>query len=275
MTRVIAAIDNSVAAQPVLSTALAMAELLEAAVEPVHVRVDGDRTVRAVAERADLSVSELAGSVPEQLVAAGAAEDVVLVVVGARGTPLRSRPVGQTAITVATSLPKPVLVVPPDARRAGTIRRVLVPLEGTIATSLAPQGVIAVAARAQLDVIVLHVIDELSIPLFADQPQHETEAWAREFLERYCPCGVGSIRLETRVGRPKDVIAPAADEIGADLIALAWAGSLAQDRAPVVRAVLERGRAPVLLVPVIVGRPEAAGTRQKEALWNSLQSSHA
>ena len=45
MTKVIAALDDSLAARPVLATALALAPLLDADVEPVHadLLLDGDR----------------------------------------------------------------------------------------------------------------------------------------------------------------------------------------------------------------------------------------
>jgi hypothetical protein len=58
-----------------------------------------------------------------------------------------------------------------------------------------------------------------------------------------------------------------AQETGADLIALGWSRALAPDRAPVVRAVLERAHVPVLLFPVV-----ASGRRKSSV---TLQSSRA
>jgi nucleotide-binding universal stress UspA family protein len=103
-------------------------------------------------------------------------------------------------------------------------------------------------------VVVLHVHDEDSLPAFTDQPQHETSAWVDEFLARYCPWGVGDVRFEICVGRPDEEVLRTAEETGADLIALGWSRSLAGGRGPIVRAVLERGRVPVLLIPVDVVR---------------------
>jgi nucleotide-binding universal stress UspA family protein len=97
---------------------------------------------------------------------------------------------------------------------------------------------------------VLHVLDEASLPAFTDQVQHESEAWAREFLARYCPVGLDRIRLELRVGRPEDLVPALAQEVDADLIALGWSRELEGDRAPVVRAALARSGRPVLLLPV-------------------------
>lgn len=44
MKTVLAALDNSLAGTPVLAAARALASLLEARVEAVHVRTNGDRT---------------------------------------------------------------------------------------------------------------------------------------------------------------------------------------------------------------------------------------
>jgi nucleotide-binding universal stress UspA family protein len=250
MTRVLAALDNSVTAAPVISTALTVAGLLGAELEAVHVRTDGDRFASSVAANAGVELVELAGPVVETLVNAVSEEDVALAVLGTRATPGGARPAGSTALGVVTSVARPVLLVPPETPHPGRIRRILVPLEGTTSPYLVPRRIIELASEGSLDVVVLHVLDEASLPAFTDQPQHETEAWAREFLERYCPFGVERVRLEMRVGRREELVPQVGQEVDADLIALGWSRALAPDRAPVVHAVLERGHLPVLLMPV-------------------------
>jgi hypothetical protein len=143
-----------------------------------------------------------------------------------------------------------------------------VPLEGTVSTSLAPKRVLELAAEASLDIVVLHVVDEASLPAFTDQPQHENEAWAREFLERYCPLGLGGLKLELRVGTPEELVPQVAQEVDVDLIALGWSRELEGDRARVVRAALSRAHRPVLLLPV-----ESADQRRE--LSGRLRSSRA
>jgi hypothetical protein len=145
-----------------------------------------------------------------------------------------------------------VLIVPPDSDPSPVFRRVLVPLEGTLSTSLAPLEIFELASGAELDVLALHVHDRSSIPSFTDQPQHEQEAWAREFLHRNCPWSLGTVRLETRVGRRGEVVPLVANECGCDLVVLGWTQELSASRAPVVRETLSRARQPVLLVPVPV-----------------------
>jgi nucleotide-binding universal stress UspA family protein len=247
--KVIAALDNSLAARPVLATARALGELLAAEVEPVHVAAGGERTARSAADAAGLRLHILEGSPVDALLTAARANDVEALTIGARKTPAGMRPLGSTALAVATSLAKPVVVVPPDASPPATVRRVLVPVEG-ISPSLTPRRIVALGQSADVEVVVLHVRDEASLPSFTDQPQHELAAWEREFLNRYCPWGIGSIRIVTRVGRSEELVPLVAEEANVDLIALGWAQALAEGRAPVVRAVLAGGKTPVMLVPV-------------------------
>jgi len=265
MTKVIAALDNSLAAKPVLATALALGQLLDAEPELIHVTVDGDRTARSAADVAGLPLRTVSGPVLDRLLECGRVKDVVAMVIGARGTPGGRRPLGSTALAVATSLQKPVVIVPLNGPPSAAVRRILVPLEGNLPASLVPRSIVALGREADLEVVVLHVHEESSLPPFTDQPQHERQEWTREFLTRYCPWGIGRVRLETRLGRSEELIPLVAGETGADLIVLGWAQELAEGRAPVVRAALSRGRAPVMLVPVRAPTP-------KEESWSSLQS---
>jgi len=252
MKKVLIALDSNPAGRSVVGSALALAELLGAEVEALNVEVDGSRTARKTAELAGVPFRSVAGPVVERLVEAGEADNVVALAIGARGTAAARRPLGSTAAAVATRLLKPVLIVPPDAVPSPAFQRVLVPLEGTVSTSLAPRAIFELADSAELDVLALHVHDQSSIPAFTDQPQHEQAAWADEFLHRYAPWGLGTVRLETRVGRIGELVPGVADQCDCDLIALGWSQELSPGRAPIVRETLERSRCPVLLVPVLV-----------------------
>jgi nucleotide-binding universal stress UspA family protein len=260
MKTVLAAVDDSLAGKPVIATARALAEVLGARVEAVHVQTDGGRTARNAAGAAGIPFHTVSGPVVQRLIACGERPDVVALVIGARGTPAGRRPLGGTAAAVATRLGKPVVTVPPEARVPATFRRVLVPLEASLSTSPTATSIFDLACDSKIDVVALHVLDEDSIPAFTDQPQHEQRAWTREFLARYCPRGLEGVRLETRVGRTGELVPVVAEERGCDLIALGWSQELATGRAPVVRATLERSLLPVMLVPVraAVDRTEPA-----------------
>lgn len=254
MSIVLAAIDDSAAARPVLAAAQAVAELWHARVEALHVREDGDgRTARGAADSADVSVRVESGDVVTHLVDATAAAGVVAVVVGARARPGSRRPAGHVAVELVTRCAKPVIVVPPEAPWRGEFRRILVALEGTTATSQQLRPVIELGRDPRLDVTVVHVDDEASIPLFSDQPQHETDAFATEFLARYGPHDDGSPTLELRFGDPAEEVLSVCDDTAANLVVVAWSRSLAPGHARFVRHVLKHARIPVMLLPTGVG----------------------
>jgi nucleotide-binding universal stress UspA family protein len=248
--KLIAALDNSLATGAVLATAGSLARLFGARLDAVHVGDDRDGIATNAAASAGVELRLLSGPTVPALVEAASDEDVVALVVGTRRLPLGERPVGATALELITSLLKPVVVVPPDSARPGVLARVLVPLEGTASTSLAPKALIELARDANVEIVVVHVHDAATLPAFTDQPQHQARAWSEEFVARYCPWGVGKVTVALRVGRREEEILAVANETECDLIALGWAQELAAGRAPVVREVLERGRIPVLLVPV-------------------------
>jgi nucleotide-binding universal stress UspA family protein len=248
--RLLAAVDNSAVARHVLEAANVIAPLLGASVDAIHIREDGARTARAAASAAGLELREAPDHIFERLTEAAREEDVVGLVIGTRSGRLARRLLGHVALDLLVAVSKPLVLVPPHTAMAFQLRRVLVPLDGTTITAAALTETVALARDAEVEVDVLHVREEDSLPLFSEQPQHETESWAREFIARYCPA-VDLGRLHLRVGRPGEHVVGVAEETGADLIALGWAQDLSPGRASVVREALERSRIPVLLVPVV------------------------
>jgi nucleotide-binding universal stress UspA family protein len=250
MSRVLAGIDNSAAAAPVLAMAAALAPLLGAAVDAVHVTersAEQARTAGAAAQRHDQPLRRFSGDPYEVLVALAAEDDVVAVVVGARGRPSGPGPVGHLALALAGALTMPVVVVPPDFSPPARLRRVLVAMEGTPAKARALERAVELAVGADAELVVVHVDDERTIPAFSDQVQHEAEAYAGAFLSRYVRSAPAA-RLELRVGSPAEEIMAVARTVGAELIALGWPRALARERGAVARQVVERSEVPVLLV---------------------------
>ena len=241
MATVLAALDNSLAANPVLVAGRALARALGVRVEAIHVLDERLDAAESAARAAGVPLRLDSGPVVERLVAAGEAEDVAAMVIGARGTVASDHTLGSTALAVVTSLRTPVVVVPPAAEVAPRLRRALVPLEATTSSSLSPWSTLELAAGTQVDAIVLHI-----------DGGDEDEKWTREVLARYCPWGIGEVRLERRAGSREEIVPGIAEESNADLVVLGWARQLSDDRSPVVRAVLERSKLPVMLIPVSV-----------------------
>jgi len=255
--RVLAALDNTDGARPVAEFAAALARVLAAGAEAIHLRTNGSDRARAAAAAAEISLAVEEGDPAARLRREADADDVSAVVVGRCARP-GAGPVGAVALELLATLPKPVAVVPADATHPGRLGRILVPLEGTRSSSLAPRRTIALARDAGLEIVLVHVFDPASLPAFTDQPQHEAASWTSEFLTRYSPCPPEDVRLEVRVGEPEEHVVAVAREIDADVIALGWAQELAAGRASVVRATLEHARLPVFLIPVVAA--ERAGS---------------
>ena len=262
MTRVLAAIDCSAAARPVLSAASALATLLGADVDALHVRERGWETAQAAADAANVHLRLLSGRALERIGQEAARADVVAVVLGARATPGGARPAGHVATHLATSSRKPIVVVPPECPVPVRLRRILVPLEAVMATASAVDSVIVAAAAGGAEIVVVHVMTEQTLPPFTDQPQHEIEAWTDEFRRRYCDHP--EVRLEVRIGVPRERILALAEELRADALILAWGQRLAAERAALVRSVVEHSRIPVILVPVArsAKRPRTRSSRR-------------
>ena len=248
MSTVLAAIDDSAAARTVLETAVALADVLGATTDALHVREDHSQSPRRAADAACVPLREVTGDVVDQIAGAAASADVSAVVIGVRCRPAARQPAGHVALALMTDITKPLMVVPPHVRTHKGFRRMAVPLDGTLATAARARPAIDLAAAAGIDVVVIHVSDEDRIPPFTEQPQHETRAFAEEFLARYAP-GT-SVRLELRVGVPAAEVLDAAVALDADLCALAWAQGLEPGRAQVIKELLTHSPIPLLLLPL-------------------------
>jgi nucleotide-binding universal stress UspA family protein len=253
MTRVVAALDHDTSLEPVARAARAIAALLGAEVIGVHVAEPGSPPRAALERRARFPVSRVEGDTVEALVTAIEGADVAIAVVGARSRPDAPRPTGHVPLELSERLTCPLLVVPPHSTlgERGRVRRMLVPLDGTPQTSAAARRLVRQVRPAGIEVVATHVLDD-SHPLhFADAPQHDYDAWRREFLARHA---APDTELDVRRGDTWTAIEACAHEVAADLIVVVWSQRLASGRAVVVREALANPDLPVLLLP--------AGTRR-------------
>jgi nucleotide-binding universal stress UspA family protein len=258
MTTVLAALDSNATASPVLSTAIAVAFMFDATVIALHVRENGTSGAEELARAAGVELREVSGAPVEQIVTAAQDPSVAAIVLGARGMHGGPQPAGHTAVDVITRVPRPVIVVPPNAQPLKQlVERILVPLEGTSESSLALEDTIKLAHRSELEILVLHVHSLDTVPAFANHDPHATHAWEHEFLSRYLTTPHDRITVLRRLGVPADQIVTVAHETAADLIVLAWSQNLNPGHAHVVYETLAHSKIPVLLLPV----PSAAAAR--------------
>jgi nucleotide-binding universal stress UspA family protein len=252
----------------VLWVAAAIADLYGATVEGVHVGED-HAALAAAAQDAGVALRTVAGRPVEALARSAAAEDVVAVVIGARGARAGKRPTGSTALRLITMLRKPVVVVPPAAAPGRRIESVLVPLDGTTASAAALRETVEFARSATAEITVAHVQERDSLPPFDDHRAHEVDAWSKEFIARYCPSATdATLELRVRDGEPDEHVLDILRRSRCDLVALGWSQDLAHGRAAVVRRMLAESPVPVLLTPTSADpdfTPAAADTADRPA----------
>lgn len=256
MTTIVAAVDNSAASGPVLNVAKVIAAALDAQVVAVHVRAEGDATARAVAEAEGLELRILEGETLSCLISASTPDDVHAIVVGSRGTPMGAVPAGHVALELIQRLPKPVIVVPPETPRLERVHRVVIPLQGKPEAMELMKRAVELGSGADLEIHVVHVFEEDSLPGFSDQAQYEPGIWADEFLARHVPLAPPGVRLTLRVGVPADQVLDVSEEVDADLAVVAWAQDLSPGHSEIVGRLLEHGKLPVFLIPLALLAPK-------------------
>lgn len=244
---VLAALDDSPAARPVAEVALSLARLLRCRPEAVHVGTATGRTATATAEAVGLPFRNLPGEPVTVIAETVEAPDVRAAVLGAHRLPGSRGPIGGTALAVAQRVSKPVVIVPPDHRPAGTVRRLVLPLSGAPDVAALVAATVHAATESLVEVVALHVFDARTVPRFWDQPQHEEPAWREEFLARFSP--TVPVRLVLRTGSVAAAVNAVVHEEQADLVLLAWAQDVGPGRGEVVQQVLAEVPVPVALVP--------------------------
>lgn len=241
-----------------LSSARGVAAAAGWALRAVHVREPGSRGRRPTFARLDLNEVELvqADGAMVTEIRRLAASGVAAVAFGARTRPVPG--LGGVALALLGALDLPMLVVRPGSRAVDRLRRLVVPLEGSPSASAAMQHADDAFCARGREIVMLHVVTSdspsepgsLPAPRIVDQEHYEWAAWQEEFTMRFSQCVEGGRhRVCVRVGDPAKAILKETRALDAELVVISWRGSLAEDRAPVVRALLEGAPCPVYLVP--------------------------
>jgi nucleotide-binding universal stress UspA family protein len=251
MNTIVAAIDATAAARPVLETALRLGRTMTADVEAVYVAEGPSLTPESVAERMSVKVRRLEGRAGDALIEAIEASTVTMALIGARATTGGRLPVGRTALQVLERTTKPTVVVPPEAVSSAELRRFLVPLEGTETSTRAVTQRLAALTGSDIELVVLHVFTDLTLPRMLDRPDYDYDLLGKEFLLSHLP-QAKSVELRTGPVGPR--VVEVCRQRGADLVVLSWSQVTTANRARVVQDVLGSSPVPVMLIPPI--RPE-------------------
>ena len=268
---IIVPLDGTPGALAAVPVAAALATMLDAALHVLHV---GQRVLPSADRLRELGLTPemLEGSVLDQRT--GPPSEAILRFATERPEPLivicthtdvekQRGALGHVAEAVLVDACCPVILVQPErGLRRWTLRRILLPHDGTPATAAAMDPAGDLAELTGAEVLVLHVAapgapqptepGTLTVPRYLDQPQHEWPAWAAEFIGRMSALGhpPSEVRftLSMATGDPGVEIVRAARERGADLVVIAWHGVWEPERALTMRRVILEVGCPILVV---------------------------
>jgi hypothetical protein len=151
---------------------------------------------------------------------------------------------------IAVRLRRPLLVVPLDATVPASLARLLIPLEGTEATTAPIRALLEhLPFGPNTELVVMHAFTQNHMPMFANHEPHETEAWMLAFRDRYVPADWACDHIEMRCGRVEQVVPQVAVDVDATLTVVSWSRDFAPGHARLINALLEEPRRPTLLVP--------------------------
>lgn len=183
------------------------------------------------------------GNVVNQIVTQAAARDVDLVVMGTHGQgDIESMTLGSTTEKTLRKSRCPVLTIPPAQKAAGhggSFRSILCAMDFSPSASRALEYALALAREGEGRLILVHVLESVpvaAVPALAafDAPTYRRalEDDARERLRKLPKVAGRWQKVEdVRTGKAHDEILLAAEEHGADLIALGVHGHGALERA--------------------------------------------
>lgn len=194
----------------------------------------------ALEARADFETEICEGLPWKEIEAAALEMPADLVVMGTHGRGgLEHLFLGSVAEKLLRRLPCPVLTVCHEEGRTweapGLLRRILCATDFAASSALAVDQALALAAKSQAEVTILHVIESLPVPgepLYRAVPEEQPlrlvlEKQARERLHEAVPASarsLGRIHERIAIGRPHEVILRVAAEERSDLIVMGTEG---------------------------------------------------
>lgn len=268
---VVVPLDGTLPALAAVPVANALADTVGATLHVLHV-CERPRRQAALLRSLGLSPEEMEGFVLDQrtgrpaqgiLRYAGELRHPTVVICTHTGMEKPRGTIGSVAEEVILGAHCPVVLVQPErGLEPWALRRILLPHDGTPATTAAmdPAGDLAELTGAEVLVVYVAAPGEpaptepgsFAAPRYLDQPQHEWPAWASEFISRMSalghPTSEVQLTLLMAAGDPGEQIVRVSREHESDLVVLAWHGSWEPRRAATMKRVIREAHCPVLLV---------------------------
>jgi len=254
MTLLIAVADT-VADAELLASARGLAKAAGWDARAVHVRKAGGPELGS-ADAQGLEILDLQGDPCDEIARILGMADVDALALGLRST--TGPGVGHVAQALLERPTAPLLLVRPGMRPLTSLRRLVVPLEGSPSASTSMRHADDALCKRGREIVMLHVVTKSTpgergsfpAPRIVDQEHYEWSDWQDEFCMRFsqCPEG-GRHRVCLRVGDPAATIVKEAQAVAAELIVLSWKGSFAEGHGAVVKQLLDTAPCPLLIVP--------------------------
>ena len=174
-----------------VASAHGLAEAAGWEVVVAHVREAESDAEARLPEDADLII--LTGEASGELVRLLAQVDVDCVAIGLRTVDAPG--LGHVAQALLADFSLPLFLVRPGMRPLTSLRRLLVPLEGSPSTAAAMRFTDETLAAHAREIVVINVATgeavveagSLRAPCCVDQEQYEWTDWQKEFIRRFCP----------------------------------------------------------------------------------------
>jgi nucleotide-binding universal stress UspA family protein len=261
-------LDGSNRSHAALPVARVFSAIIGASLRIVHVSRHIFPEPMALASRLGLGPDMLQGSSLDARVGEPAAEILAaakemsarLIVMCAHTASQRPPAIlGATTLSVLRDTSCPVVLVSPEHKLGDwRLRRVLLPHDGTPATSGAAIPALQLVEQAGVELFLILVAGgmtratrgALMTPRYLDQPQHEWPAWVHEFMERLaCHWPGADLRMHVhlRFGNPGLEIVRMASEETIDLIVLTWKREWIDSRKNVLINVIRDAPGPTMV----------------------------
>jgi nucleotide-binding universal stress UspA family protein len=267
--KILVPLDGSEGSRAALPVALALSDQLAAAVEVLYVSehlAGGAATATSLGIPASqaprVAIRTVVGSPGEEILKAAKDRRVELVVLATAGhcavVPAHLAPVAEE---IAARAVRPVVLVPSRGSRPAHYARLLVPLDGSLRTTVALKPAMRLAHRLGARLDLLYVVDDKpqrskhhspAVPMYMDHVQ-EWGPWRESAIEQYryqtqCSPSV-DVGMAICVGDPAEQIIRFAQEHKEDAVVLVRRSHLEYGHAAVLRPVVENAPCPVILVP--------------------------
>lgn len=249
MARVIAVLEQrSSSPASVIDMALAMGRLSDASVEATYPAGDhgfADEIVK-LCDTHNVPCTQLNEPPDASLRSEVESPDVVSSIVATRKAGQGWRLLGPISFNLLRNTDKPIVVIGPNAEIPTSIRTLFIPLEGPPAANPYLASYLNEITTHDVEIVVLHVFTEHTLPQMLDRPAMDLEVLGVEFLRRHLP-HAHSIQL--RHGPIVAELLATCNVQRSGLVVMPWSQDTSRGHARIIREILANSRLPVVLLP--------------------------